>query len=135
MAETDAKPCFLVDDDPDLRFVLRHCLKRAGFSVCECSSLNDVNDALGHTSPHLIVLDVGLMHSNAGEVLDLLAQRRCNAWVQLISGRSKEELEVLAQTGEELGIRMLPPMTKPFGAGDIRNVAETVLHELDGIQT
>lgn len=133
MTKAELKHCFLVDDDPDLRFVLRHSLKRVGFMVFECSSLDDVHGAMGDTCPDLIFLDVGLMHSNAGDVLNLLAERRCNAWVQLISGRSQEELEALVQSGDDLGIRMLPPMTKPFTAGSVRSVAESVLRDIGGV--
>ncbi|MEM5473843.1 response regulator [Hoeflea sp. AS60] len=133
MTETEVKHCFLVDDDPDLRRVLRHSLSRAGFNVLECSSLNEVKEALDHTCPHLIVLDVGLLHSDGGHVLNLLAERRCNGWVQLISGRSEQELETLELSGEDLGIRMLPPMTKPFQAGAVRNMAEMVFSRIEGV--
>jgi len=131
MNRTEEKYCFLVDDDPDLRRVLRHSLQRAGFTIVECSSFDDVSEALGRISPHLIVLDLGLLNSHGSHVLTLLAERHCNAWVQLISGRSKQELELLRLESCELGIRVLPPMTKPFRAGEVRNMAEIVFSHVE----
>ena len=130
MMENRATSCFVVDDDPDLRRLIAHSARKTGFAIVECGHLGEVEEALGRARPQLIFLDVGLENSDASQVLEVLAERQCNAWVQLVSGRSADELEKLEIVGEDLGLNMLPALTKPFRAGAIRTIAGQV-HDQD----
>lgn len=129
MDAIEGLPCFVVDDDPDLRRLIAYSARRAGYEVIECGRLQEIEDALDRIDPRLIFLDVGLENCNATQVLDMLASRRCNAWIQLVSGRSEHELEALEDAGGELGLNMLTPLTKPFRGGVIRTISESVAAE------
>ena len=129
MSEAQDLPCFVVDDDPDLRRLIAYSARRAGYGVIECGRLQEIEEALDRVEPRLIFLDVGLENCDAGQVLDVLAKHRCGAWIQLVSGRSEEELEALEDTGDELGLRMLAPLTKPFRGGAIRMISESVAND------
>ncbi len=120
----DAPLCLAVEDDADLRYLIARTAQRLGMRVVECGSLDDVTVVLVRQVPNLIFLDMGLINSDGSDVLALLARYRCQAWVQLISGRAHEELEAVEEEGDELGLRMLSPLTKPFHAGAIRAVVE-----------
>ena len=132
MSEVQELPCFVVDDDPDLRRLIAYSVKRVGYGVIECGRLQEVEEALDKVSPHLIFLDVGLENCDATHVLDVLAKRQCSAWIQLVSGRSEQELEAIEDSGEEMGLRMLSPLTKPFRGGAIRSISESVANGMEG---
>jgi DNA-binding response OmpR family regulator len=119
--------CFIVDDDPDLRRVIAHSVTRAGMPSVECGSLNEFVATMREIRPELVFLDVGLADGGAVDVLDVLADSQSDALVQLVSGRSSDELRQLADEGEERGIRMLPALTKPFRAGAIRDVVARLM--------
>ena len=126
MDVTEGLDCFVVDDDPDLRRLIAYSARRVGYEVVECGRLQEVEEALGKVAPRLIFLDVGLEDCDASQVLDMLAERHCDAWIQLVSGRSEQELEALEDAGDELGLRMLAPLTKPFRGGAIRTISQSV---------
>lgn len=119
-----APACFIVDDDAALRRIIGHSVKRAGMAITECGSLDDIARALGTTTPHLIFLDIGLHGAEATDVLEMLAQRRCEAFVQIVSGRSEEELADIEELGLDLGMRMLPPLRKPFRGAQIAEIVD-----------
>jgi CheY-like chemotaxis protein len=119
--------CMIVDDDADLRRVIAHSVGRAGMPSVECASLNEFVASMRQVRPELVFLDVGLQDGGAADVLDVLADHQSDALVQLVSGRSSDELEQLAEEGEERGIRMLPALTKPFRAGAIREVVARLI--------
>lgn len=112
---------FVVDDDPGLRRIICHSVKKAGYEARECASLSDVESALDHERPDLIFLDVGLEGCSGMDVLDMLADHQLDTSVMLVSGRGQSELDELSQSGADLGLQMLPALTKPFRSADILN--------------
>ncbi len=48
----------IVDDETDIRFVIRKMLEREGYEVIEAASGEDALDSLKETTPDLILLDV-----------------------------------------------------------------------------
>jgi DNA-binding NtrC family response regulator len=131
MQTTDHRTCFIVDDDPDLRRVIAHTVRRAGMGVIECGGLGDLVAALRDERPSLIFLDAGLADATASDVLDVLSEAHCDAVVQLVSGRSAADLDRIREDGEELGLNMLPPLTKPFRSAAVREAVEHVAVEFE----
>ena len=118
--------CIIVDDDPDVCRIIRHPLQRRGISAIVCGSTAELQAALGKVKPGLIFLDAGLPDTGTVDPFDALAGVHCNAWIQLISGKSQPELAELALEGEDWGLRMLPPLTKPFPNGAIATVVDLI---------
>jgi DNA-binding NtrC family response regulator len=129
MQTSERRACFIVDDDPDLRRVIAHTVRRAGMGVVECGGLGEVVAALKMERPSLIFLDAGLADATAEEVLDVLSEAGCDAFVQLVSGRSAADLDRICEDGEELGLNMLPPLTKPFRSAAVREAIEHLAAE------
>ena len=123
---TEVRPvvCIIVDDDPDICRIIQHPLRRKGFTAIACGSLAELEQAIREVQPTLIFLDAGLPDADEADPFETLSNAHCNAWVQLISGKSEVDLAELAHVGEDCGLRMLPPMTKPFRPGAIAAVAE-----------
>ena len=59
----------IVDDEPELRLMLREYLTREGFDVAEAITGREAIDAVERTQPDLVLLDVGLPDIDGFEVL------------------------------------------------------------------
>jgi two-component system alkaline phosphatase synthesis response regulator PhoP len=57
MASANLK-ILIVDDEPDIRELLSHCLKKVGYSVCTASDGQDGIHAAIKFRPHLIIMDL-----------------------------------------------------------------------------
>jgi two-component system response regulator AtoC len=64
----------IIDDDNDLRSVLKDVLSDEGFSVSEASDGNSGIDAFSNDSPHAVLLDLNMPHMNGIETLSELKQ-------------------------------------------------------------
>ena len=71
--------------------------------------------------PELVVLDLALGESDAIEVIRHLQTMKYAGKVLLMSGRDADTLDEIAQIGKRHGLAMLPPLKKPFRAGDLKN--------------
>jgi CheY-like chemotaxis protein len=60
MANDGMKSVLVVDDEPDMRFLLRLTLERSGFSVSEASTGEEALDMLERTPFDLLLLDLNL---------------------------------------------------------------------------
>ncbi|TFF18038.1 response regulator [Jiella endophytica] len=132
MTQAETAVCIIVDDDPDVLRIIRRPLERRGLNTIACVSLAELEDALRRVRPALIFLDASLPDTEEADPFDALAEIHCNAWVQLISGKSQSDLAELALAGEDCGLRMLPPITKPFRPGAIAAVADLVDAQPEG---
>src|SRR5947208_9065885 len=70
--------------------------------------------------PELIVLDLALGQSDAIEMIRHLEVLKYTGNVLLISGRGETTLIEVTQIGERYGLRMLPPLKKPFRSADLQ---------------
>ena len=103
----------IVDDDPQIRDVLRVALDRAGFDI---TCVNDGAAALGAVSrrePDLIILDIGMPEMDGLEVCRTLRRTR-DTPVLFLTARSDEIDRVL---GLELGADDY--VTKPFSPREL----------------
>ena len=73
---TEAVPArlLIVDDDPQMRAMLRQALERHGFEVHEAASGEEVLPALESARPDAIVLDKEMPGVSGFEVLELIRQ-------------------------------------------------------------
>ncbi|MDH3462669.1 MAG: response regulator, partial [Acidimicrobiia bacterium] len=69
MAEVDLRRILLVDDEPELRRMVRRYLQAEGFEVVEASDGRDALSRLGGSTPDLVVLDVAMPGIDGFEVL------------------------------------------------------------------
>ena len=69
-AETAAGQILIVDDDPEIRDVLRKILHAAKYHVDEAATAEDGLRKLRERQPDLVLLDIGLPDRNGHEVLE-----------------------------------------------------------------
>ncbi len=70
----DLGKILIIDDDNDLRSVLKEVLSDEGFSVSEASDGNSGIHAFSNASPHAVLLDLNMPHMNGIDTLAELKQ-------------------------------------------------------------
>lgn len=116
----------VVDDDPDIRSLLRELLERAGHEVFTAEDGRDALRSLYEKRPDLVVLDV--------------AMPELDGWGTLERVRDLSDVPVLmltARTGELEKVRGLRAgaddyVTKPFGRQELLARAEALLRRTAG---
>ncbi len=116
----------VVDDDPDIRSLLRELLERAGHSVVSAEDGRGALRSLYEERPDLVVLDV--------------AMPELDGWGTLERIRDLSDVPVLmltARTGELEKVRGLRAgaddyVTKPFGRQELLARAEALLRRTAG---
>lgn len=115
MSESGAKPkiVLVVEDEAQIRRLLRVCLERNGYSVVEApSGESGIDEAIKH-QPDLVLLDLRLPDMDGIVVL-----RRIREWSQVpiivVSVRDREDDKIQA-----LDSGANDYITKPFGTGEL----------------
>jgi EAL domain-containing protein (putative c-di-GMP-specific phosphodiesterase class I)/FixJ family two-component response regulator len=116
--------CFIVDDEKDIRYLIAHTLARCGVTYSEFTNAREAIEGLDSETPTLIFLDISLEGSDAVEALRGLRQVEYGGVVQVVSGQNPSVLDNIRKIGERHGLRMRPPIAKPFTAATIRAVIE-----------
>ncbi len=83
----------LVDDDPDVRFLVRRGLSVAGFDLVDLESATAAEEALSGSGFDLVVLDLGLPDADGAELL-VRIRRRSDVPVIVLSGMGSEEVRL-----------------------------------------
>ena len=71
------------------------------------------------------MLDLSLGQSDAVEVIHQLEAGKYQGKVLLISGRDETTLNEITRIGEKHGLKMLPPLKKPFRPADLKQRLST----------
>jgi EAL domain-containing protein (putative c-di-GMP-specific phosphodiesterase class I)/CheY-like chemotaxis protein len=119
-------PCFVLDDDPDVRRFMSFALRKRDAEVRAFSSIDELENALLGAAPAVVFVDVWLDGADAVDALRILHKHRFGGHVQLMTGRDVHQVEAIKRAGEARELRMLPVLQKPFGADDLRNVLHRV---------
>jgi EAL domain-containing protein (putative c-di-GMP-specific phosphodiesterase class I) len=114
----------IVEDEPGIRAIILRVLKGYGLAAVEFAGVDDALTSMTGESPKVIFLDVSLEGSDAVDAIRGLAERKFGGAVQLISGRGSVLLEQINKIGERNGLRMRPPIPKPFSSDAIRRVVQ-----------
>jgi EAL domain-containing protein (putative c-di-GMP-specific phosphodiesterase class I) len=122
---------FIVDDDAYVRTLAANVLVTGDFITHQFSTAPQVEAALTKWAPVLIILDLSLADSDAIEVIRSLATARFSGCVVLVSGQGTTTLEEVNAIGKAHGLKMLPPLAKPFRPEDLRAAARFAAASLE----
>jgi two-component system KDP operon response regulator KdpE len=112
--KNEAKPNILiVDDEEQIRHLLRYALEEAGYTVREADTGRVALGEVALQAPDLVVLDLGLPDTPGAEVLRAL-RTICSAPVLILSVLSNEAAKVAA-----LDAGADDYLTKPFSGGEL----------------
>lgn len=110
----DRKPSILIVDDEDqIRRLLRHALEEDGYTAREADSGRIALGEIALQSPDLVILDLGLPDTHGTEVLRAL-RHISNAPVLILSvlGNEKGKIAALDAGADDY-------LTKPFSGGEL----------------
>ena len=117
----------VVEDDPSIRYGLKHNLSYEGFDVLTASDGEEGLKLALSSSPDLLILDVMLPGRNGFEVLKELRARGVKAGVLMLSAKGAETDKVL---GLDLGADDY--VAKPFGLAELLARIKAVMRRRKG---
>ncbi len=116
----------IVDDEPELRSMLRQYLSREGFAVAESATGSAALDAVSGSEPDLVLLDVGLPDIDGFEVLRTL-RMTSNIPVIMLTARDDEIDRVVG-----LSVGADDYVVKPFSPRELVARIQSVLRRSAG---
>jgi EAL domain-containing protein (putative c-di-GMP-specific phosphodiesterase class I)/ActR/RegA family two-component response regulator len=105
---------YILDDEPEFCKIIAQIATSAGYSTRSFGDVISLEIALTETLPDVIVLDLSLGGSDGIDVIRSLAGSRYGGSILIVSGREAETIGAVTQIGEQYGLTMLPPLSKPF---------------------
>lgn len=110
-----AKPrVLIVDDEPQIRRVLRPSLIASGYEVQEAASGHDALTQFSEYAPDLVILDLGLPDIDGKEALRKLRLMTTKTPVIILSARERESEKIAA-----LDLGANDYVEKPFAMGEL----------------
>src|SRR5262245_51376921 len=99
----------VIEDDGDLRRLLRRGLEEEGFEVMQASTGNDAVSLTESEAPNLLVVDIGLPDADGRDVVQAVRSRGVNAPVLFLTARDQmvDRLAGFSAGGDDY-------LTKPF---------------------
>jgi EAL domain-containing protein (putative c-di-GMP-specific phosphodiesterase class I) len=110
----------VIDDDPRICAWISRVLQKFGATSLALSNAGSLAGALAATHPAIVFLDVGLERSDAIDGIRVLGERGFQGRVQLISGKDPALLNDIRTIGEQHGLKMQAPLSKPIRSEQLR---------------
>ena len=123
------KRILVVDDDPKIRDLLRHCLEAGSFHVDEAATAEGVRAAFNMSIPDLVTLDLNL---GSQDGLEIAREIRRTSGVPIIIISGKDDV-IDRVVGLELGADDY--ITKPFHVREMLARVRTVLRRAESHDT
>lgn len=124
--ETHAPILLIVDDEPDVRQLVRDVAEPMGWTVSEASSGRELMDRYADIVPDAILLDIIMPDMDGIEVLNWLAEQRTSARIAVMTGYSATYTEVASALGTSQGLNIAHNLHKPFSIADLRRALSVV---------
>jgi CheY-like chemotaxis protein len=86
----------VVDDEPDLRFILRRCFERAGHEVVDAGDGAAALEAVRECSPDVVVTDVMMPVMSGVELIERLRADPATAAIAIVAVSSDVHLALAA---------------------------------------
>lgn len=121
----------IVDDEPDIRELVSHHLKKSGFRVKEFSDAAKMYKFINIENPDLIILDLMLPDSNGLDVCKKLKMEEKTSSIPIIMLTAKDE-----ETDKVLGLELGADdyVTKPFSVKELVARVRVALRKSSTIQ-
>ena len=119
----------LVEDDPDIRYLVSYKLVRAGFAVREVADGPAALEQARHTPPDLVILDVRMPRMSGLEVCRELRAAPGTARVPIIMLTARARTQDLEQA---YAAGATDYVVKPFSPRELLNRVETMLARVTG---
>ncbi len=113
---------FIIDEEGSIRQFVSLILQGSGIDTVEFSDGASFREAAVSRAPDLVFLNVNLEVPDAISSIETLSKSGFAGSVQLMSSRGSAVLDTVRQAGDQLKLRMLPPLKKPFETQAIQKI-------------
>ena len=105
---------FVVDDEPNIRLILKIALQKESFEVVQCKNGQDALDKLENEKPNLIILDYNMPVMDGFTFLGIIRQHHYNIPVIFLSDFADVETKI-----EGLNLGADDYLGKPFSTKEL----------------
>jgi EAL domain-containing protein (putative c-di-GMP-specific phosphodiesterase class I) len=122
MGERRAPLAFIIDEEGSIRQFVSLILQGSGVDTIEFIDSASFRDTPIARPPELVFLNVNLEVQDAVASIETLSKSGFSGAVQLMSSRGSAVLDTVKQAGEQMKLRMLPVLKKPFETSAIQKI-------------
>jgi CheY-like chemotaxis protein len=116
----------VIEDALIHRTIISRIADKSGFTTVAASSIEAAAERLRSREFDCITLDLSLGEEVGGEILRLLADRKCQTPVIIISGSDAGVVEETSRCGRALDLNLWTPLPKPIDLGLLRDMLEQI---------
>jgi two-component system chemotaxis response regulator CheY len=109
----------VVDDEPDLRFILRRIFERAGHEVADAGNGLSALESVRQSTPHLVVTDMMMPLMSGAELIRHLRADPSTADIPILASTSNAEFAVGADV----------VLTKPWKSRHLLQAATALMSQ------
>jgi EAL domain-containing protein (putative c-di-GMP-specific phosphodiesterase class I) len=113
---------FIIDEESSIRQFVSLILQGQGVDTIEYIDGASFRETAVPRPPDLILLNVNLEVQDALVSIEALSKTGFTGAVQLMSSRGSAVLDTVKQAGEQMKLRMLPVLKKPFETSAIQKI-------------
>jgi EAL domain-containing protein (putative c-di-GMP-specific phosphodiesterase class I)/CheY-like chemotaxis protein len=113
---------FIIDEESNIRQFVSLILQGSGVDTIEFNEGASFRETPITRAPDLVFLNVNLEAQDAVQSIEALSKSDFVGAVQLTSSRGSAVLDTVKQAGEQMKLRMLPVLKKPFETSAIQNI-------------
>jgi EAL domain-containing protein (putative c-di-GMP-specific phosphodiesterase class I) len=113
---------FIIDEESNIRQFVSLILQGSGVDTIEFNEGASFRETPITRAPDLVFLNVNMEVQDAVQSIEALSKSGFSGDVQLISSRGSAVLDTVKQAGEQMKIRMLPVLKKPFETSAIQKI-------------
>jgi EAL domain-containing protein (putative c-di-GMP-specific phosphodiesterase class I)/CheY-like chemotaxis protein len=121
-AERRSPLVIVIDEDSSIRQFISLILQGGGVDTIEFADGASFRKARMARAPELVFLNVNLEVQDTIQLIEALSKLGFAGAVQLMSSRGSAVLDTVRQAGEQLKLRMLPALKKPFETAAIQKI-------------
>jgi len=116
---------FVVDDNPEIGELIQEIARPIGLESVIITDSNEFKSQWLENEPDILVLDMVMPDMDGFDLIQWLAQTKCNVPIILISGREELYAKAASKLGRTKGLTILHILSKPFSVVEM----ETALNE------
>ena len=108
------KLAIIVDDEWEMRELLKPICTKMGFDIAEASSGESYLKDFGETNEAVLILDMFMPHQSGLSLFDDLAARKPSVPLIIISGNGRMFIDGATAMAKDKGLNVIAAFTKPI---------------------